>query len=280
MTSVTFRIHNADVKNPVRRCASVLTPGEEDQFIAQGFVIPAQPLPPAALTALTRAADTLAARVFSSPGEKTYQEDFPGQYIRDPHKTDPQILTRLLLDYPLAGTARSLLGPRVVLRNSNIRITRARSGDATIWHTDFRPHISPQPRLGAVPAVITALIYLDPADTQTGPLYVLPGSHHTPHQPPATMSALPGQAELVITPGQVVVMNAALWHRGGPNNSDRTRRLITVQLSSIFLPPHSFTATTPSVAYTRLAGQARDDGDEPLLELLGLGGIDPVSALY
>ena len=95
------------------------------------------------------------------------------------------------------------------------------------------------------------------------------------------MSPIAGQVELVIAPGQVVMMNAALWHRGGPNIShDRTRRLITLQLSSIFMSTHNFAVTPPSAAYTRLAEQARNKGNEPLLELLGMGGIDPVSALY
>lgn len=276
-----YRIHNQDVKTPVRECTSLLTPGEQDLLITEGIVLPAQRLPSGALATLASAVDSLTAAQFSSPAQKTYTQEFRGQYIRDPHKTDPQILTRLLLDYPLADTARSLLGPRVVLRNSSIRITHPRSGDATIWHTDFRPHVSPTPPLGTVPAVLAALIYLDPADSETGPLYVVPGSHLVPGQPPATMSPLTEQAELVVAPGQVVVMNAALWHRGGPNLShDRIRRLITVQLSTIFMPPHTFTATQPSAAYDRLAGQARQDGDEPLLELLGLGGIDPVRALY
>jgi hypothetical protein len=281
MTITTFRIHNPDVRTPDRQCRSVLTTNEEDQLISAGFAIPARGLPPAAVTVLGDAVDALAVARFSSPAQKTYQEDFPGQYIRDPHKTDPRFLTVPLLDYPLADTVRAVLGPRIVLRNSNIRITHPRSGDSTIWHTDYRPHVSPPPRLGAFPAVLTALIYLDPADEQTGPLYVVPGTHRAPRQPPATMDPLAGQAELVIAPGQVIVMNAALWHRGGANTSPgRTRRLITVQLSTIFMATHSFTDTPPSAAYTRLANQARSTADEPLLELLGLGGVDPAGALY
>jgi hypothetical protein len=281
MTGITFHIHNPDVRNPDRPCTSLLSQDEEDRLVGDGFVIPARRVRSATVTALGEAVDTLAASRFSSPAQKTYQDEFPGQYIRDPHREHPQIITALLLDYPLADTARSLLGPRIVVRNSNIRITHARSGDSTIWHTDYRPHVSPAPRLGDFPAVITALVYLDPADAQTGPLYVLPGSHRTHVQPPATMSPLAQQQELLLAPGQVVLMNAALWHRGGPNTSrDRTRRLITVQLSSIFMSAHSFTDTPQSAAYTRLVAQARDTADEPLLELLGMGGIDPVTALY
>ncbi len=281
MPSTAFRIHNPDVTTPDRHCPSLLSPGEEDQFTEAGFVIPARRLSAAAVAVLGDAVDALAAARFSSPAEKTYQDEFPGQYIRDPHKADPLLLTVPLLDYPLADTVRTLLGPRILLRNSNIRITHPGSGDGTIWHTDFRPHVTPAPPLGGAPAVITALVYLDPADPQAGPLYVVPGSHRTPGQPAASTRPLAGQAELVITPGQVVVMNAALWHRGGPNISrDRIRRLVTLQMSAIFMAPHNFAATPPSAAYARLAEQAREAADEPLLELLGMGGVNPVAALY
>jgi hypothetical protein len=281
MPGTTFRIHNQDVRTPVRHCPTLLTASEEDQLDEAGFVIPARPLPPGAVSVLGDVADTLAAARFSSPEQKTYRDEFPGQYIRDPHNADPRLLTVPLLDYPLADAVRTLLGPRIVLRNSSIRITHPGSGDSTIWHTDFRPHVTPAPRLGGTPAVITALVYLDPADPQTGPLFVVPGSHRTPDQPAAAMEPLAGQADLLIEPGQVVVMNAALRHRGGPNVSrDRTRRLLALQLSAIFMAPHNFEATPPSAAWNRLAERARDTEDEPLLELLGLGGINPVSALY
>src|ERR1022692_4592856 len=167
MTSTTFHIHNPDVRAPDRQCRSLLSAEEEDQLIDAGFAIPAHGLPPAAVTVLGDAVDALAAERFSSPDQKTYQEDFPGQYIRDPHKTDPRLLTVPLLDYPLADTARAVLGPRIVLRNSNIRITPPRSGPSPIWPTPHPPRVSPPPRPGPSPAVITALIYLDPADELT-----------------------------------------------------------------------------------------------------------------
>jgi Phytanoyl-CoA dioxygenase (PhyH) len=281
MPGTTFRIHNADVSTPSRHCPTLLTPGEEDQLAEAGFVTPARRLPPAALRVLRSAADHLAAARFTSPEQKTYQDEFAGQYLRDPHKADPRLLTVPLLDYPLADTVRTLLGPRITLRNSNIRITHPGTSDSTVWHTDFRPHVSPHPRLGGGPVIITALVYLDPADLQTGPLYVIRGSHLTPAQPAATLEPLAGQEELLIEPGQVIVMNAALWHRGGPNTSrDRIRRLLTLQMSTIFLSPYNFGSAPPSAAWTQLIGHARNTADEPLLELLGLGGINPVSALY
>lgn len=75
-------------------------------------------------------------------------------------------------------------------------------------------------------------------------------------------------------------MNAALWHRGGANHSDRVRRLVTLQLSSIFMTEFNFEPAFPSPAYQRLLEQARAARDEPLLELLGCGGLNPFSARY
>ena len=184
----------------------------------------------------------------------------------------PRTLTIPLLDFPLADTIRSLMGPRILLRNSNIRVTHPRTGDSTVWHTDFRPHISPRPRLTHAPAVVTLLIYLDKADATTGQLYVVPGSHDRPEQPGAIDADIPEQLALTIEPGQVVLMNAATWHRGGPNISrDRQRRLVTLQLSSVFMAPFNFETAQPGAAYRELLERASHDNNEPLLELLGEG---------
>jgi ectoine hydroxylase-related dioxygenase (phytanoyl-CoA dioxygenase family) len=82
-------------------------------------------------------------------------------------------------------------------------------------------------------------------------------------------------------PGQLVLMNAATWHRGGPNVSpSQVRRLITLQLSSVLMGRFNFEHVQPSPAYQRLASQAATNQDEPLLELLGLGGVNPASSRY
>lgn len=176
---------------------------------------------------------------------------------------------------------RCLLGPRIVLRNSNIRLTQPGSGDETIWHTDYRPHTSPAPRLPSAPTVITVLLYLDTADEETGPLFVVPGSHHQPVQPPPHAEHLDRQRAICAEPGQVVLMNSALWHRGGPNiSADRVRRLVTFQLCSIFMTPFNFEPSFPSPEFQRLLEHARAAGDEPLLELLGCGGVNPLAARY
>jgi ectoine hydroxylase-related dioxygenase (phytanoyl-CoA dioxygenase family) len=131
------------------------------------------------------------------------------------------------------------------------------------------------------PTVVTVLIYLDTADDQTGPLFVIPGSHHRPQQPTATSGNLPAQVTLSPVPGQLVLMNAAAWHRGGPNLSpSQVRRLITLQLSSVLMAPFNFEPAQPSPAYQQLVTQAANGRDEPLLELLGLGGVNPASARY
>ncbi|MFG1965365.1 phytanoyl-CoA dioxygenase family protein [Nonomuraea sp. NPDC049028] len=179
-----------------------------------------------------------------------------------------------LLSFGLADTVRCLLGPRIVLRNSNVRVTRPRTGDGTVWHT------SPPSRLVSAPTVIACLIYLDAADEQTGPLLMVPGSHHRPDRPPAADDPFDDQVTIQVQPGEVVLMDAALWHRGGTNHSERARRLLTLQLSSIFMPEFNFEPSLPSADYQRLLEQARSSEDEPLLELLGHGGLNPISARY
>jgi hypothetical protein len=278
--SITYTIHNDDIAQPRRVCHSVLSTGEEASFLTDGVVVPHQRLEPDGVDELRDAVDRLCAERFPQPAAGGDVE-FAGQYIRDPHKQDPRILTVTLVDFPLADTARCLLGPRVLLRNSNIRRTQPGTGDATIWHTDYRPHTTPPPRLSAAPAVITMLVYLDPAGADTGPLFVVPGSHAQAQQPPHTHDDLPGQVALHVDPGQVVLMNAALWHRGGPNHSPEVvRRLVTLQLSSVYMSPFNFEPSLPSPAFQRLLERARACRDEPLLELLGLGGLNPSSAGY
>jgi hypothetical protein len=279
--SVTYTIHNDDITQPQRVCHSILTTDEEASFLTDGLVVPHQRLHQGGVDELRDAVDRLCAERYPQQPATSGDAEFAGQYLRDPHKQDPRILTVPLVDFPLADTARCLLGPRVLLRNSNIRRTQPGSGDATIWHTDYRPHTTPPPRLPAAPAVITLLVYLDPACADTGPLLVVPGSHAQAQQPPHTHDDLPDQVAIQVEAGQVVLMNAALWHRGGPNHSqDRVRRLVTLQLSSIYMSPFNFEPSLPSPAFQRLLEQARARRDEPLLELVGLGGLNPSSAGY
>jgi hypothetical protein len=46
------------------------------------------------------------------------------------------------------------------------------------------------------------------------------------------------------------------------------------------MSPFNFETGIPAAAYQRLLEQAKARHDEPLLELLGLGGVNPTSARY
>lgn len=69
--------------------------------------MPRARLSEAAVDQLREAVDTLVADRFPSPTEKTYKQEFVGQYIRDPHKQGPR--TAALLRLPLADTRHGLL---------------------------------------------------------------------------------------------------------------------------------------------------------------------------
>lgn len=275
--SVQYTIHNDALTRRDRSCQSILTPDEQNTFLRAGVVVPTRRMDSRLVNQLRNTVDRLCADRSPTTGDP----EFAGQYLRDPHTQDPGIITAALLEFPLADTARCLLGPRIRLRNSNIRRTLPTSGDATIWHTDYRPHTTPPPPLPAAPIVITMLLYLDPANDETGPLLVVPGSHAPTSQPPRTHEDQPGQQTLRLEPGQVVVMDAAMWHRAGPNRShDQVRRLVTLQLCSVYMSAYNFEPGMPSPAYQRLVERAKAHQDEPLLELVGLGGLSPSSAGY
>lgn len=278
--TVTYTIHNDDVTARERTCDTILTAGEVNQFLTVGATVAAHRLDPGTVTVLQDAADALMTDRFPNAAEKTYNEAFRGQYVRDPHKIDPRLALAPLAGAGIADTVRCLLGPRVVLRNSNLRCTQPGSGDSTVWHTDWRPHTTPAPLL-PMPTIITVLIYLDETTPDTGPLYVMPGSHVTPGQPEPVDGHLDGERAILVEPGQVVFMNAATWHRGGPNNSaDHARRLLTLQLAPVCMGEFNFEPVLPSPAFQEVLAAARARADEPLLELLGCGGIDPRTAHY
>ena len=56
--------------------------------------------------------------------------------------------------------------------------------------------------------------------------------------------------------------------------------VLTLQLAGIWMAEFNFETSLPSPGYQELVSQARAHHDEPLLELLGLGGVNPASARY
>lgn len=287
MTSLSFRrtvefvVNSPDRGKVTRSCHSALAPDDESSFVENGFIVFPSRLPPAAIEELQVASLELASfwpsssAVSASPSPEELSAG--DQYLRDPHKGDRRFCQWLFMsDYALVDSIRCLLGPQIVLRWPRVRISRPGSNDGQFWHTDERFSIRPQAPFSAQPHGLSALVYLDDADRETGPLFVRPASYRLPMtmQPHEAELDLPDQIELQLKAGQAVILHAATWHRGGKNvSSERMRRVIVLHFLPLFCQGPNMDEVPPSPEYLRLLADARARDDSALLELLGaLGG--------
>jgi ectoine hydroxylase-related dioxygenase (phytanoyl-CoA dioxygenase family) len=121
----------------------------------------------------------------------------------------------------LAAVA-AVLGPDFKLSSLNIRSANPRNGRAQPLHVDGG--FLPDP-LGN--SVCNSVWLLDDFTARNGALRVVPGSHKWGRAP--ERDAKP-EGEILVTgkAGDVVVMNAHLWHGGSENFTDRQRRAMHV----------------------------------------------------
>jgi ectoine hydroxylase-related dioxygenase (phytanoyl-CoA dioxygenase family) len=122
-----------------------------------------------------------------------------------------------------------------VVHNNSFRTPPG--GGISFWHQDDPPHYlvthgDPPTNVRLPVMLFTANYYLtDVEEPKYGPTEVIPGSHLFGAAPPQTLEGT--QWEKLIKPlpapaGSVVMFNNQLWHRGAPNQSDRTRYMTQV----------------------------------------------------
>ena len=200
---------------------------------------------------------------------------FGGQYLRQPHEQHPEFLQVVTKKYPYLDIVRSLIGPRVVIRSYSVRVTHPYSQDGTAWHSDQRSLVTPRPILFTEPRVMTLGIYLDGATEENGPFQVMPGSHLWERQPEGNemFEPIPGEQTMQFKPGEAVLFDAAIWHRGGENRSGDQRRMLIIHFAPIFCKPANYTSVPPSESFIAHVDRLRTEGDEAALELLGFNGL-------
>jgi ectoine hydroxylase-related dioxygenase (phytanoyl-CoA dioxygenase family) len=129
---------------------------------------------------------------------------------------------RLVTHAPLLALCRVLLGDYIVLMQQNGVSNPPRQGHTqTAYHRDL-PY---QHFVSSRPLAVSALFCIDPFRPETGATTVLPGSHRV-ESFPSEAAAASLDTPVVAEAGSFIVFDSMLFHRAGPNTSDRPRRAV------------------------------------------------------
>lgn len=131
-----------------------------------------------------------------------------------------------LLDHqPVLTRMKAILGNCVQLHSATARLTRPGAEDQN-WHRDMPWPVDPEGTpYGSIPGQINCGYYLDELTLENGPIVVVPGSHRVSFRPPAGFPNFPDELRIFAKPGQAIMFDGALFHRGAANRSQENRRV-------------------------------------------------------
>lgn len=137
---------------------------------------------------------------------------------------------------PIVTFAEALIGTVThVIHNNSFRTLPGRG--ITTWHQDDPPHYlvthGEPPTNVRLPVLLFTCNYLltDATEVEHGPTQVIPGSHLFGKPCPPSLEGTPWESRIVSglgRAGSVMMFNNQVWHRGGPNLSDRIRYVTQV----------------------------------------------------
>ena len=132
--------------------------------------------------------------------------------------------TFLLDNPPIISRMKAILGNCVQLHSATGSVTKPGEPDQSC-HRDLPWPKDPEPPpYGNEPGQINCGYYLDQLTTKNGPIVILPGSHRAPFRPPKNHSSFPDEKFVLASPGQAIMFDGWLFHRGGGNQSKQNRR--------------------------------------------------------
>ena len=235
-----------------------------EQFDRDGFLFLPNVLPPSVVAQLREDLDQ--ALVENPPS--------PGGVIELQHRMFERSRTNLSLFAmePIASFAEALVAPDChVIHNNSFRTPIG--GGLSGWHQDDAPHFlvtdgAPPTNIRLPVLLFTANYYLtDVERVEHGPTQVIPGSHLFGASPPKDLERSPYRRQ-IFSPlgpaGSVVMFNNQVWHRGGPNTSDRVRYMTQVSYARRLVGHKYF----PFMNYT-MPEHVYRGADERLRRLLG-----------
>lgn len=194
---------------------------------------------------------------------------FGGLFLRHLMDKHPTFL-ELFQFAPTLSVARAMLGPQVQVLPLTARISYPdQPNQQTEWHIHQRVHTEPPAPFFTFPHVLDALIYLDDVNEANGLLSVVPGTHLQTHRdvPKSLCEDVPGQVDLRLPAGSVVLIHGNLWHRALPTTPQGTIRRMLI------LPYAAARVKLPSYGDRPTDGLMRPlfvNADTETCELLGV----------
>ncbi|MFD9194950.1 phytanoyl-CoA dioxygenase family protein [Streptomyces phaeochromogenes] len=128
----------------------------------------------------------------------------------------------LIQDARVLDVAGELIGPDINFHMgfARLRPTGLRAEEG--WHRDLETDRH------TLPELVTALIYLDDMDAESGATLVCPGSHRHDRPTPDEGEAVPVRAR----PGSVLFLHCLTLHRASGNTTDRHRSILINEYKS------------------------------------------------
>ena len=245
-----------------------MTPEQQRAFDEDGFVILENFLTSAELTRLSDAADEIVARIQK-------EQDLPPEthfQVRNALAQHDAFLD--LIDHPrMLPLVVDAIGWNIQIRTTHLDYRPPYPADLqagatgtgngadqqagyrnVIWHPDLAsPEIFQAPSLdGRLPFMEIKVFYplFDMTESGCGNLWLAPGSHQ---RPPADLHAMNRQVpaeqalELRLPAGSAVLWRTATWHCVGPNQSQKTRKIMHIGYHYRWLRPTDYIQQDPEL---------------------------------
>jgi ectoine hydroxylase-related dioxygenase (phytanoyl-CoA dioxygenase family) len=179
-------------------------------FMKWGYLVVENAISPEQVESLRAALDESFARNNVQFIHQLLEEDDRFGFLLD----NPPVFTRM----------KAILGNCVQLHSATARVTKPGEIDQD-WHRDGPWPMDPDGTpYGSIPGQINCGYYLDELTMENGPIVVVPGSHRAAFKPLLGHPTFPDEKFILAKPGQAIMFNGWLFHRGAANNSANHRR--------------------------------------------------------
>ena len=201
---------------------------EVEFFKKWGYLIVDDAISKEAVAALCEAVDDILKRREkkrnSNEKKKKASKNFINEQFTKQLLEEDDRFAFLLDNPPVLKYMKAILGNCLQLHSATARITHPGDPDQD-WHRDGPWPMDPEGTpFGSIPGQINCLYFLDELTMENGPTLIVPGSHRVPFAPPEGHPRFPNEKYILAKPGQAVLIDGWIYHRGTVNKSPKNRR--------------------------------------------------------